>query len=491
MSETGGRVFFARPRRAPERVVELLSVGVDIGSATAHLVFSRLVLVSRGSRSVVRARTALHESAVLPTPFVDDETIDAAVLGRFIAATYDAAGIDPEMVDTGALILTGLAARRANARAVGALFAAQAGRFVALSAGDALEAMLAAHGSGAVAISAEGCVAMNLDIGGGTSKIAVCAAGQVVAVTALSVGARLVCFDEAGAVCRIEPEVAAEARAAGVLLGAVPDAAALARLADSMAERLLQAARGEAARGLLLPPLRGPKLCAPAPDELTVSGGVAELIAGREHRPFGDLGHVLAAAVLARLRRWSREGGPVLNLGRGGIRATVLGAARETVQVSGTTIFVSPAEILPLLGLAVIAPALPLSEDVLDDAAIAHVIRAALAVRALPAEAPVALFYRWAGSATQARLAVFCRGVAAGLSMVLAAGHPLVLMGDGDVGGLVGVQCRAALGADQGVVSLDGVVLRAFDLCDIGAPVDASGAVPVVIKSLVFPEVPG
>jgi len=74
-------------------------------------------------------------------------------LGAFIDGQYELAGVDPRAIDTGALILTGVAVRRSNARAIGELFAAQAGKFVSVSAGDALEATLAAFGSGACARS--------------------------------------------------------------------------------------------------------------------------------------------------------------------------------------------------------------------------------------------------------------------------------------------------------------------------------------------------
>ena len=56
-------------------------------------------------------------------------------------------------------------------------------------------------------------------------------------------------------------------------------------------------------------------------------------------------------------------------------------------------------------------------------------------------ERPVAVFAPWRGSATFARLDAFCRGVVDGLETVLAHGHPIVLVGDGDVGGLIGIHC--------------------------------------------------
>jgi ethanolamine utilization protein EutA len=40
---------------------------------------------------------------------------------------------------------------------------------------------------------------------------------------------------------------------------------------------------------------------------------------------------------------------------------------------------------------------------------------------------------------------------------------------------------------DNAIVSVDGLELKEFDYVDIGAMLPGSGAVPVVIKSLIFP----
>ena len=134
----GGRVFFSNVRRSLEEEdeIRLVSVGVDIGSSTSHLVFSRLVLERLDNRYIVSQREIVHESDVLLTPYADDMTIDAAALGKFIERQYEIALLDPAAIDTGALILTGVAVRRSNARAIGELFAAQTGKFVSVSAGD-------------------------------------------------------------------------------------------------------------------------------------------------------------------------------------------------------------------------------------------------------------------------------------------------------------------------------------------------------------------
>jgi ethanolamine utilization protein EutA (predicted chaperonin) len=488
--EEGGRVFFSSVGRSleVEDEIRLTSVGVDIGSSTSHLAFSHLVLERLDNRYVVSKREVFHESEVLLTPFADDTTIDAAALGRFIEAQYRHAGIEASAIDTGALILTGVAVRRANARAIGELFAAQAGKFVAVSAGDALETALAAFGSGAAARSIrESARVMNVDVGGGTSKIAVCEAGDLVEATAIDVGARVVSLDADGRVERIEEagrRFAAEARVA-LRAGDVPDAAALDRIAECMAERLFEAMSRtvlspETAALLRLDALRNER----RPDVVTFSGGVSEYLYGRESRGFGDLGPQLARAVRARVERW----GPRLEAPEQGIRATVIGASQYTIQVSGSTIFVSPHEAVPLRNVPVIAPALPLDEETLDPAAIAAAIGSALRRLDLhEGERAAALCYRWRGSATYARLDAFCRGAVAGFAALLACGRPLVLVGDGDVGGLIGIHCREELRVPSAIVSIDGIALKEFDFVDVGALLEASGAVPVVIKSLVFP----
>lgn len=488
--EAGGRIFFSSVGRSLEEEdeVRLLSVGVDIGSSTSHLVFSRLVLERLDTRYIVAERTVLHESEVLLTPYHADGSIDAETLGSFIEGQYARAGIEPEAIDTGALILTGVAVRRSNARAIADLFAKQAGKFVSVSAGDALEATLAAFGSGAVARSArEGCRVLNIDIGGGTSKFAVCDDGVVTEQTAADIGARVVSFDAEGRVARVEEAGRRFADEAGTTfeVGSRPDAEALRAVVSRMADRLFEVAGGaslsDATAALLrLPPLRNER----APDVVTFSGGVAEYIYGREGTAFGDLGPDLAHAIRQRVRAW----GPRVEVSAQAIRATVVGASQYTIQLSGSTIFVAPDDALPLRNLPVVAPDLPLDEDVIAPGLVADAVRRSL--RRLDLDdgtRAVAVFYRFRGSATFARLDALVEGLALGLARVLEGGWPLVLVGDGDVGGVVGIHCREEARLPNPVVSVDGITLAEFDYIDIGALLPTSGAVPVVIKSLVFP----
>jgi ethanolamine utilization protein EutA len=330
---------------------------------------------------------------------------------------------------------------------------------------------------------------MNIDVGGGTAKIAVCADGKVVDVTALDIGARLVVLDDARRIVRVEEAGRRIGAALGLKLerGAVLPEEHARALAASMAESLFEATRGGAPKAdgtdlLRLHPLswRGEI------SDVSFSGGVSEYIYGGEVKCYDDLGLQLAGALRARLH----DGLPLARPDAR-IRATVIGAAQYTVQVSGSTIFVSPLETLPLRNVPVIAPALPLDDETIEPAAVATAIRSALEHRELGGgDSAVGLFVPWRGSATFQRLDDLCRGILDGLAPLLAHGHPIVLIGDSDVGGLIGIHFCEEMKVAAPIVSIDGLELKDFDYIDIGAILDTSGAVAVVIKSLVFPATP-
>lgn len=479
----GGRIHFSGAGRSliEEDQIELTSVGVDIGSSTSHLLVSTITLERLDTRYVVTGREVTFQSEILLTPYTEGNTIDADALRAFIGRQYAAAGLEPGGIDTGALILTGVAARRSNARAIGEIFAAEAGRFVAVSAGDALETLMAAHGSGAVALSRSGEPVLNVDVGGGTTKIAVCVDGEVVGRTAVDAGARLVVLDAGGTIRRIEPYGARHLAAAGVEAGVggrLP-AEARRRMARQMADCIMRAAGGgEVGAFQRLPPL-GDGL---RPDRIVFSGGVSEFIAGAgAGGDTGDLGPELAAELSALAT--DRTVLPA----RQGIRATVVGASQYTVQVSGSTIFLDPDDTLPLRNLAVIAPALALGDGIEPDAVAAAATEALARLDLGDGHAPVAVALPWQGSASYARLSSLARGLVAGLRPVLDHGHPLVIVTDGDVGGLIGMQCRSEEEVPGGIVSIDGIALSEFDFIDIGEVLRSTGATPVVVKSLLFP----
>jgi ethanolamine utilization protein EutA len=474
-----------------EETLQLTSVGVDIGSSTSHLVFSRLELTLEGSRYRVTKRDVLNESEILLTPYVDDTRIDVEALEAFINGQYKKAKIKREDVDTGALILTGVAVRRRNARAIAELFAQEAGKFVAVSAGDGLEATMAAHGSGAVAHSAKmGGVVLNIDIGGGTSKFAICNNGKVQEVSAIDIGARLLAFDKDGAVARIEEAGRKHSAWAGfsVALGDRIPEGSLRAMASGMVDKLFTMLKPDAITGDIKNLLRLPPLTYQGEiDCVMFSGGVSEFIYNRSKTSFDDLGPLIAEEA----HRRAGDLGLLVMEPNARIRATVIGASQYTVQVSGNTIFIAPEDAVPVRNVAVVAPEFPLSQDEFTKDAVRDALLSALRrLDLLHGRQPVAVAFHWDGSATFHRLQSFCSGVAEGLKDIFAKGHPLVLVNDGDIGGIVGLHFQEELQMQTPIISTDGIALSDFDYIDIGALIPSSGAVPVVIKSLIFPASP-
>lgn len=472
--------------------VELATVGIDIGSSTSHLMFARVHLQrlaqALSSRFVVVRREVLWRSQVTLTPYLSDNSIDAGALESFIHAAYDHAGIERSDVDTGAVILTGEALKRRNAQAIAELFAQEGGRFVCASAGHHLEAIMAAHGSGAVALSRDGTVVLNVDIGGGTSKFALCRDGEVLETAAVAVGGRLVAHENRR-VTRAEgpAEQAAATLGTTVALGDELTPESERQLVHVMAEVLLDMIAGgdggELGRQLMVtePLSRGDGL---SPAVVTFSGGVAEYIYGRERIDYGDLALGLADTIRSAITS-GRLGADVVEPPEG-IRATVIGASQFSVQVSGNTVALSDESILPMQNLPVLHPRPELADEV-HAAAVGAAVQAAAVRHGLEdGHAPVAVSIKWAGEPLYGRLRSLAEGLAAGMAAGIRAGNPLVVLVDGDIGSSLGHILRDEVGLSVPVVCLDGLALQELDYVDIGELIRPAHVVPLVIKSLLF-----
>jgi len=515
-----GRAAYATV--AASELTQVTSVGVDVGSATTHLLFSRLALrrqqVGLASRYRVVHRDTFARSPIALTPYRPDGLIDAAALEEIVAAGFRAADCSPEAIDTGALVITGAAASRENAAAIAGLFSAQSGKFVSATAGPHLEAFMAAYGSGAVARSAaEARTLLHVDIGGATTKLCVVQQGTVIESMALDVGARLVACDAAGRVTRLEPAgvLAAEALGRSLALGDPLDAAGREAIAERLVEALFAVPQLSrlgrwatldpfARRLLVTEPLQydGPI------DVMTCSGGVAEYVYEQEQGDFGDLGPYLGAAI----RR--RVGGltfpiPLAPVDER-IRATVIGAGQYTLQVSGRSIHLPRPDLLPLRSLPVLALGLP-AEGV-TAGSIQPLIQSALRQHDLQdGEQPLAVAFRWEHEPVSELLrglaerrvpgatALYRRvepehgllrevaaGIVAALPRTLERRQPLVVVCDNDVGSLLGRILSEDLAPGADVICLDEIELGAFDYIDVGEPLPNRSAVPVVVKSLVF-----
>jgi ethanolamine utilization protein EutA len=477
--------------------VTLVTVGIDIGSAGTQVIFSRINLRRYGedltSRYYVVSRETLFQSPVALTPYASDVRIDENALGGIIDAAYAAAQLKPQDIDTGVVILTGEALRRENAEAIAGLLAEQRGDFVTATAGHHMESMLAAYGSGASKVAHDqNKRILNIDIGGGTTKLAIVDKGNVIATAALHIGGRLHVIDEIGRLVRLDPAGKFHARQAGFYWnqGDVLSPSQLDRVADNMAGLLITALSQRpllhAIEHLYLTDPIGELGCI---DGMMFSGGVGEYVYGREDREFGDMGRRLGRAIRRRI-----EGGalpwPLLPAGEC-IRATALGASEYSVQLSGNTSYISrPGELLPRRNLQVLQPPYDCGEAI-DSLALAKAIRAHFtAFDLIEGEGEVALALRWTGAPSYDRIAAFAEGIRHGLATTIERKKPVFIMLDGDIAQTLGAILREELLVESEILAIDGVVLRDFDYIDLGRIRMPSCTVPVTIKSLLFSEDP-
>jgi ethanolamine utilization protein EutA (predicted chaperonin) len=465
------------------------TVGIDIGSSTSHLLFAKVALQRQAqghsSRFVVIGREIVWRSPIMFTPFDADGLIEAAALGEFIDRCYRDAGFTQSQIDGGAVILTGEAIKRKNARAIDELFAAQAGKFVCASAGHKLEARLAAHGSGAVALSkARDLCVLHVDIGGGTTKLALIDRGTIIGLAAFAVGGRLIATDPRGDWTRIDHAARLVADDLGLQISpqTLADASIrnriVARLAAAAADIILDAPLDPLARALLVTePL--PRYAAPV--ALTFSGGVAEYIFGQESCEFGDVAKPLAQALARELGR--RAALPLIDPGQR-IRATVIGASQFTVQVSGKTIYLPDPYVLPVRNVPVLHIAMDAGKP--DRARLAAQIRGGLEEIDLDTAPGAAIAFTWRGDPEHSRL----RAAGEAILSALAPAQPrlklLLLAVDGDIGKTFGRLLHRELSWPGKIVCIDGVELHELDYIDVGELIAPPGVVPVLIKSLLF-----
>ena len=439
-------------------MAELLSVGLDVGTTSTQMVVSRLTVENRAGAFAVpemdiAGREIVYQSPVHFTPLLGIDRVDGAALRRIVEAEYVNAGICREDVDTGAIIITGETSRRENARAVVEALSDFAGDFVVATAGPDLESVLAAKGAGAVEYSEKtGKTVVHMDIGGGTSNLALIRAGNIVRTGCLNVGGRLIKIED-GKISYVSPVLD------GFFHGKVGDRAderELTLLAETLAQVLEMAAGLRESDGRLdtlvtketggLPPamMRGGKRV------ISFSGGVADCIdTDRDWRAFGDIGVLLGRAI-----RNSRLCGGKYMLGEQTIRATVIGAGCHSAQLSGSTVFHQNIR-FPLKNLPVVTRAEDFSK--LDGPGVLAISGEAL---------------DFAGVRDLAK------------ELAVSVKPPIYLAASGDMAKALGVQIALTLGRDAEILCIDRVRLREGDYLDVGAPVGP--ALPVVVKTLVM-----
>lgn len=460
----------------------LTSVGIDIGSSTSHMMFSRMRVgypSIHTRRPEVLERSVLSRSPVLLTPFSKDWTIETEPLKNLLRQSFAYAGLNPNEVDTGAVIITGEAARRTNARAIVDIFADESGRFVCATAGPRLELLLAAHGSGAILVSRErGLNLLNIDVGGGTTKVGVIKNGRLVDGGVFNIGARVLAHD-GGVLSRLE-------KTGRYFLEEVGRPLAIGDRLDMDLSKLVSQRMSNVLFGILsggkatkelvvLPFAQVPEL--DGIDGVIFSGGVSEYIYGREQRTFGDLGPYLGQQIRDR----AQERDLTILDGREGLRATVIGASQFSLQLSGETIHIPDPGVLPLRNLRVVVVTVQWGDSVAEktEKTILTTIRSMdPEVRGDPFALAI-LTPPFLGYGMALELA---KGLRRALLSLDSTDRPEALVFGQNIGRVVG----EALGDELKILSIDEISLSELDFIDIGSPTGEDFYVPVVVKSLVF-----
>lgn len=472
-------------------MADILSVGIDIGTSTTQVIFSRLKMENTSGYFTVPKvsivdKEVVYKSKVYTTPLLSPVLIDGDGVQRIVQKEFETAGYRPSDTETGAVIITGESARKENAAVVLEKLSGFAGDFVVSTAGPDLESIIAGKGSGAWRCSGElDCVAINLDIGGGTTNIVAFDGGETVGKGCLDVGGRLIRLKEDLTVESVSPAAAAVAAAEGVKLlsGSRTTLGDLKRITDRMAD-LLARALGLKQEDDLLRQVRTPGSTWFAPpkriDRLCFSGGVADCMARTDlpDVPYGDIGVLLGRSIRenADLHRV-----PWLDAAET-IRATVVGAGTYTTSISGSTIDYAK-DLLPLKNIPVLK---------LDD----HAQRDVFAGRGEELTRQLRWFREQSGSD---RVALAMSGVedpsyetlkaasgviASAWEEAMPLQMPLLLIVEKDIAKALGFTLRSA--TKRPVLAIDSIRVDQNDYVDLGRPLMDGMVIPVVVKTLIF-----
>ncbi len=466
------------------REEQLLSVGIDIGTSTTQCVFSRLTLSNTASafsvpRLTITEKTVLYRAPIRLTPLLQADTIDGAALESMIRQDYRHAGVSPADIRLGAVIITGETARKANARAVTEALSALAGDFVVATAGPALESILAGRGSGAAQLSeSSGRSVLNLDIGGGTTNMALYQKGAPVCEGCLDVGGRLLRFqDDERTVLSFSAAMEKIAADCGIPLRqgiSLPESQQN-RLADRMAQ-VLEEAAGMRERTALHDALTVEHSLPEGirPDLFTFSGGVADCVYGTapDSVRFNDLGKALGRAV-ARSRFFAEH--RVLRPAETS-HATVIGAGAYSVAVSGSTIQLRNMR-LPMKSLPVCTVPFASEQDIAG-------LKQAIETQYGVFGGECAVYMQGISSPDWSTVTRAAREIAA----AMAPREPKVVILREDMAKALGQALSREWADGAPFLCLDGIELAYGDMVDIGAPLGDGRVVPVIVKTFAFSQ---
>ena len=488
-------------KEANVEYLNVTSVGIDIGSSTSHLVFSKLTLkretsfFNMSNRFILISREIVYEGNIIFTPLIDRFNIDIEKVIAFCKKEYERAEITPEMVDTGAVIVTGETAKKENAAEIVKRLSSESGKFVSASAGPNFESMLGIMGSGIVEQS-KGTqkTLINVDVGGGTSNIAIASKGEVLSTSCINVGGRLLGIDKCFKIWRVdEPTewIMKELNMSYKVDDIIPEEDVL-KITKEYAKALFEVMRGPATSKIakLLMMTDDIEILVPI-DSYSFSGGVAEMIydmdkeSNETSNPYNDIGRYLAEEIKLLIE----ENNLPLIEPENKIRATVIGAGSFSLSVSGSTCYYDESVKLPLENVPVVPINID-SKDLYNEDRMNEfkdiISRALKNFSLIEGEDIFALYFKdiLIGSS----IVALAKIIEIALPNSIANNKLILVILRGDGGKMLGLTLKKNTAIKNNLFCLDELELEAGDWIDIGAPFQTENrkAFPVTIKSLVF-----
>jgi len=476
--------------------LKVLSVGIDVGSSTSHLVFSRLTLrretsfFNMSNRFFLVNRELIYEGNIILTPLIDRNTIDIEAIIKFCEEEYKKAGITPEMVDTGAVIVTGETAKKQNAAEIVRRLSSETGKFVSASAGPNFESLLGAMGSGTVDLSRKKQnTILNIDVGGGTSNLAISSKGIVHSTSCINVGGRLLGIDEDFKIWRIDgpSEIVMEDLNMNYKIDDFIPEEDVRTIAREYAKALLEVMRGPATSKIAKSLMMTEDLDFSIPiDEISFSGGVAEMIydkdgdmdrdKGKTSNPYNDIGMYLAEEINNLVDEFNL---PLMEP-ENKIRATVIGAGAFSLSISGSTCYYDENIKLPIENI----PVVPVNINLKDIYMKKGIDLALKNFNMKEGEDLFALYFK--DPLNRRDLPFFAKEIEKALPNSVANKKLILIILGVDGGKMLGITIKRETSIKNNLFCLDELDLEAGDWIDIGAPLHPSQAFPITIKSLVF-----
>lgn len=473
--------------------LQVTSVGIDIGSSTSHLIFSKLTLrrergfINMTNRFNLVSREIIYESEIILTPLLDRFTIDIDAVVDFCKKEYEKAGLKPNDVDTGAVIVTGETAKKQNADEIVERLSSESGKFVSATAGPNFESVLGAMGSGIVDQTVlQEKTFMNVDIGGGTSNIAIATKGDIHSTSCINVGGRLLGIKPDNEIWRIDEPTEFLMKELGMKykLGDIITDKDVKIIVNEYAKALVEVMIGPAkstiAKGIMMTDDLDFSLPV---DGYSFSGGVAEVIYNEEDIvEYNDIG-VLLAKEIKRLMKKAKL--PLIEP-ENKIRATVIGAGAFSLSVSGSTCYYEESVALPILNIPVVPVNITQSELHLIDKKLKEAVDIALKnFDLVEGEDRFALYFKTPFMRAQV-MERFASAIEDALPNSVAKNKLILIILAFDGAKVLGITIRENSSIKSNLFCLDELDLEAGDWIDVGESLETGDVFPVTVKSLVF-----